>query len=158
MMYAEKEIHGEEVVGMPGQALSLTELRVLVGMADGENPNTISAAIGADKNDLRYIESNIKAKLGAKTQPHMIARGFTLGVLMPRALCLALALLAATEHTDDANRTRRGGRTAPSNRVARDTSSRKTHSGPGAEELGQAAIAVLSLFQLHPQFSAGVIS
>jgi len=120
-MYAEKEIQGEDVIGMPGQALSFAELRVLVGLADGETPNAIGAEIGADSNSFRLIERSIKSKLGAKTHPHMIARGFTLGVLVPRALCLLLSVLCATEHTDDSNRnqTRRNSRTAPASRLAR---------------------------------------
>lgn len=114
-MQAEKEIQGEDVVGVPGQALTWRELRVLVGLADGETPNTIAAAINADKVAIRYIEASIKAKLGAKTHPHMIARGFTLGVLFPRALCLLLAFLCVAETDFDAmrNRTPRNSR-APS--------------------------------------------
>lgn len=105
-MYAEKDIQGEDVIGRPGQALTRTELHVLVGLADGETPNAISEAIGLNKGDIRHIESSIKAKLGAKTHPHMIARGFTLGVLFPRALCMLLAVLSATESDHDAFRTR----------------------------------------------------
>lgn len=158
-MYAETEIQGEEVIGRPGQALSFTELRVLVGLADGETPNAIGAAIGANSSMVRNIEGVIKAKLGAKTHPHMIARGFTLGVLMPRALCFALALMAATEHVNDANRnqTRRGGRNAPS-RVARDSGTRKAGNGSGTTDISQAALAAMSLFQLHPQFHSALFS
>lgn len=133
-MYAEMEIQGEEVIGRPGQALNDTELRVLVGLADGETPNTIGSLIGLDSNSFRLIERNVKAKLGAKTHPHMISRAFTLGVLIPRALCLLLSVLCATEHLDDSNRnqTRRGGRTAPASRLARNTISRAA-SGPGSQ-------------------------
>lgn len=130
-MYAEKDIQGEDVIGRPGQTLSHAELRVLVGLADGETPNTIGALLGVDSSSFRLIERTIKAKLGAKTHPHMIARAFTLGVLIPRALCLLLSVLCATEHTDDGNRnqTRRNSRTAPASRLARNTLSR-TSSGP----------------------------
>jgi DNA-binding CsgD family transcriptional regulator len=125
-MYAETEIQGEDVIGRPGQALSFAELRVLVGLADGETPNAIGEALGVDKFGIRNLESSIKAKLGAKTHPHMIARGFTLGVLMPRALCLLLSLLCATEHEDDSNRnnTRRSSRTAPASRLTRASTGR----------------------------------
>lgn len=131
-MYAEKEIQGEDVIGRPGQALNDTELRVLVGLADGETPNTIGAMLGVDSSSFRLLERNIKDKLGAKTHPHMIARAFTLGVLIPRALCLLLSVLCATEHVDDGNRnqTRRGGRTAPASRIARSSISRAA-SGAG---------------------------
>lgn len=131
-MYAERDIQGEDVIGLPGQALNDSELRVLVGLADGETPNTIGAMLGIDITSFRLIERNIKAKLGAKTHPHMISRAFTLGVLVPRALCLLLSVLCATEHADDGNRnqTRRNSRNTPSSRLARNTLSR-TSSGPG---------------------------
>lgn len=131
-MYAEREIQGEEVIGRPGQALNDTELRVLIGLADGESPNTIGALLGVNSHSFRQLEQTIKAKLGAKTHPHMISRAFTLGVLIPRALCLLLSVLCVTEHVDDGNRnqTRRGGRTAPASRVARSSVSRAA-SGPG---------------------------
>lgn len=111
-MQAEMEVlTGEEVIGRRGQALTMAELRVLVGLADGENPNTISAAIGVDKNLIRDYETSIKAKLGAKTHPHMISRGFTLGVLIPRALCVLLCMTSALEVDHDFLRPRSQRRT-----------------------------------------------
>lgn len=121
-MQAEMDIHGEDVIGRPGQMLSTAELRVLVGLADGETPNSIGQTIGVDKQVFRHLEATIKAKLGAKTHPHMIARGFTLGVLIPRALCVLLAFLSAAESHHDAFRTRsqRRSRTPlTANRVVR---------------------------------------
>ncbi|SFB46232.1 hypothetical protein [Azotobacter beijerinckii] len=98
-MYAEK-ILGDDVIGLPGQNLTPTELRVLVGLADGHAPSVVAADIHTDASTLRRVEASIKAKLGAKTHPHMVTRGFTLGVLIPRALCLFLALLGALESLD----------------------------------------------------------
>jgi len=145
-MYAEREIQGEEVIGRLSQALNDTELRVLVGLADGESPNTIGTMLGVDSSGFRLLERTIKAKLGAKTHPHMIARAFTLGVLIPRALCLLLSVLCATEHVDDGNRnqTRRGGRTAPASRVARSSVSRAA-SGPGDH---QESVRLAECFQI----------
>lgn len=135
-MYAEMDIQGEDVIGRPGQALSHAELRVLVGLADGETPNAIGAIIGADKNVFRMLEGSIKAKLGAKTHPHMIARGFTLGVLVPRALCLLLSVLRATEQASDSNRnqTRRSGRTSPTSRLSRNSVTRASSGAQGGFE------------------------
>lgn len=145
-MYAEMEIQGEEVIGRLSQALNDTELRVLVGLADGETPNTIGALIGVDSNSFRRLEQTIKAKLGAKTHPHMISRAFTLGVLIPRALCLLLSVLCATEHVDDGNRnqTRRGGRTAPASRQARNSI---TRAASGAGDHHESAL-IAQCFQL----------
>lgn len=101
-----EEIQGEEVVGVPGQNLTRNELYVLVGLADGVPPSVIGEQIQADKLTVRHLEASIKAKLGAKTHPHMIARGFTLGVLLPRALCLLLAVLSVAQGDFDGMRNR----------------------------------------------------
>lgn len=125
-----QDVIGEDIVGLTGQNLTKDELLVLVGLANGDSPNKIGASLNADALAMRHIEASIKAKLGAKTQPNMIARGFTLGVLIPRALCLLLSVLCATEHTDDSNRnqTRRNSRTTPASRLARNTISRSSSS------------------------------
>lgn len=124
-MQAVNEVVGEDVIGFPGQNLTTDELVVLVGLANGESPSQIGAGIHADTVTMRHIESSIKSKLGAKTHPHMIARGFTLGVLCSRALCMLLALSSVAEHPNDTLRTRTGrrSRTAP-------TSMRYTRSSP----------------------------
>ncbi|RCL22997.1 hypothetical protein C6A77_19355 [Pseudomonas sp. AFG_SD02_1510_Pfu_092] len=135
-MQAEMEIYGEDVIGRPGQALTPKELRVLVGLADGETPSAISQAVGIDTHVMRHFEASIKRKLGAKSHPHMISRGFTLGVLMPRALSLLLAFLCASEHMDDANRNsaRRSGRANPESRLARSISGRSASGARGKSE------------------------
>lgn len=99
-MITDATIQGEDVVGLPGQALTGTELRALVGLADGHAPSAVAAALQTDASTLRRIEARIRAKLGAKSNPHMIARGFVLGVLAPRALCLLVAVLGALETLD----------------------------------------------------------
>ncbi|MEH6353838.1 helix-turn-helix transcriptional regulator [Pseudomonas sp. 3JA] len=121
-MQAILEVTGEDVVGLPGQNLTQEELFVLTGLANGENPSSIGARLQIDSSTIRHIETSIKAKLGAKTHPHMIARGFTLGVLFSRALCLFLAVISVAEHPGDTMRTRSGrrSRTTPaSTRVVR---------------------------------------
>lgn len=135
-MYADMEIQGEDVIGLPGQALNSAELRVLVGLADGQTPNTIGALLGVDSCGFRLMEKTIKAKLGAKTHPHMIARAFTLGVLIPRALCLLLSVICAAEHTDDGNRnqTRRNSRSAPASRLARSNATRTASGSRNTQE------------------------
>lgn len=135
-MQPEMDIYGEDVIGRPGQALTPKELRVLVGLADGETPSAIIQAVGIDSHVMRHFEASIKRKLGAKSHPHMIARGFTLGVLVPRALSLLLAFLCASEHMDDANRNsvRRSGRANPESRLARSTSGRSASGARGKSE------------------------
>lgn len=116
----------DEVMGISGQNLSPLELKVLVNMANGNSLRDIQESTQTDSATLRIVELQIRNKLGAKTPSHMIARGFTLGVLIPRALCLLLSVLCATEHTDDSNRnqTRRNSRTTPTSRLARSNLSR----------------------------------
>lgn len=132
-MQAILEVQGEEVVGLPGQNLTQDELLVLTSLANGDSPNKIGACLKVDTPTLRHIESSIKAKLGAKTHPHMIARGFTLGVLFSRALCLFLAVISVAEHPGDTMRTRSGrrSRTVPTStrvvRVASSTAGGKGH-------------------------------
>lgn len=105
-MNAYQQIQGDDVIGLAGQSLTDTELRVLVGYAEGMSPSAIAESISAGAIAVRSIESSIRAKLGARTHAHMISRAFTLGVLIPRALCLLLAAANAIDGTHDALRTR----------------------------------------------------
>lgn len=105
-MQAANRLIADDVIGVPGQNLTPCEMVVLVGLANGNSPNDIGTALQADTLTIRSIESSIKAKLGAKTHPHMIARGFTLGVLFSRALCIFLALVSAVESQDEGSRNR----------------------------------------------------
>lgn len=116
----------DDVIGLPGQNLSVLELGVLVAMANGNSQRDIQAATNTDSSTLRMVEMQVRAKLGARTPSHMISRGFALGVLIPRALCLMLSLLCASEHSDDENRnqTRRNSRSIPATRLARNSTSR----------------------------------
>jgi DNA-binding CsgD family transcriptional regulator len=95
----------DDVIAQPGQNLTELELTVLEALANGNSPSAIAAATQNSPAIIRAAELNARDKLGAVTHPHMIARGFVLGVLLPRALCLLVALMAAGEHTS-AQRTR----------------------------------------------------
>lgn len=111
-MHASAEIHGQEVIGMPGQHLTQRELFVLVGLAEGIPSQIIAERMAAEPIHLRQTEAAIQAKLGAKNKAHMITRGFTLGVLVPNALCILLALSAVLEadHSFTRPRTQRRSR------------------------------------------------
>lgn len=58
-------------------------------------------------------------KLGAKTKTHIVSRGFVLGVLFSRALCLMLALAMSHpgDGSDDWARLARGSRTSRTIRI-----------------------------------------
>lgn len=147
MHTAAEEILGEDVIGVPGQNLTQQELRVLVGLANGETPSEIGADLKADTVSVRHLEASVKAKLGAKTHPHMIARGFTLGVLVPRALCLMLALLGALESIDFdgiRQRTPKRSRTAGQSRLVKKDSKAGPLSG---------SIRIASVVAYLPSFS-----
>ena len=131
-MQAANRLIADDVVGVPGQNLTPCEMVVLVGLANGNSPNDIGTALQADTLTIRSIESSIKAKLGAKTHPHMIARGFTLGVLFSRALCIFLALVSAVESQDEGSRTRSSRRSR--NSVAH---TRITRTAPGSSNGGR---------------------
>jgi DNA-binding CsgD family transcriptional regulator len=100
------QIHGDEVIGYPGQNLTNNELFVLVKTAEGFPTPVIAQELHIDDAGMRMVERNILSKLGAKNKAHMITRGFTLGVLVPQALCLMLCVIAALEVDTDFNRPR----------------------------------------------------
>lgn len=85
---------GEDVIATPGQCLDQDELTLLGMLADGHPPSAIEAALNTDRMGIRHLERGLQAKLGAKNKVHIITRGFVLGVLAPRALCLLLAFLS----------------------------------------------------------------
>lgn len=123
-MQAAMEVTGEEVIGLPGQALSSTELLTLVGLADGVPAPIIAEQLQLDTFAVHQIERDIQQKLGAKNRLHMVTRGFTLGVLVPRALCVLLCLTAALEVDHELfrprmqRRTRTGYETVRTTRIA----------------------------------------
>lgn len=139
-------LNTDDVLGQPGQNLTQLELGVLVAMANGNSQRDIQEATQTDSSTLRTVELQVRAKLGAKTPAHMVARGFTLGVLIPRAFCLLLGALCATDHADDSNRnqTRRNSRSAPASRLARSTTNR-TASGPAGHH---ESLQLVQCFQL----------
>lgn len=100
------QIHGDEVIGYPGQNLTDHELFVLVKTAEGFPTPVIADELRLDDISMRLVERNILSKLGAKNKAHMVTRGFTLGVLVPQALCLMLCLMAVLEIDTDFNRPR----------------------------------------------------
>lgn len=100
------QIHGDEVIGYPGQNLTENELFVLVKTAEGFPTPVIAQELNMDDTSLRMVERNILGKLGAKNKAHMITRGFSLGVLAPQALCLMLCAIAVLEVDTDFNRPR----------------------------------------------------
>lgn len=121
-MTAFVEITGEDVIGRPGQSLNEAELAALVGLADGMPSRLLAAQMGVAESTLRYVEQSLQAKLGAKNKAHMITRGFTLGVLVPRALALLLCVISALESDHDLLRqrfNRRPRNTAESARMVR---------------------------------------
>jgi len=104
---------GNDVICESEQNLTDAECRVLFGLAEGETPTDIKNALQCDTMSLRNIEIRLMDKLGAKTKTHIVSRGFVLGVLFSRALCLMLALAMSHpgDGSDDWARLARGSRT-----------------------------------------------
>lgn len=136
-MYASAEIQGQEVVGMPGQNLTQHELFVLVGLAEGIPSQVIAERMNAEPIALRQVESAIQAKLGAKNKAHMITRGFTLGVLVPNALCLLLAIINALEIDTDFMRPRSQRRSRTGGEITR-----MVRTSPGSAGQGRPSLFV----------------
>lgn len=132
-----QSLRTDDVIAQPGQGLTALELAVLEGLANGNSPAQIASATGTDPGVIRTAELNARDKLGAKTHPHMIARGFVLGVLLPRALCLLAAIMAAGEH-NPAQRIR-----MPSNSRAPATLVRSTRAASGRGSSARESLASL---------------
>jgi DNA-binding CsgD family transcriptional regulator len=127
-------IEGADVVGIPGQNLTKDELTLLVHHADGTTPDCLADELGTSTSRIRQLERSLKDKLGANTKPHMVGRGFILGVLSPRALCLALAFAAAFGgiENDDMLRTRNNQTRVRVNTSSRIAQSARTKAGSGS--------------------------
>lgn len=138
----------DDVIGTPGQNLSELELDVLVAMANGNPLNTIQTATQTDSATLRMVEMQVRAKLGAKTPGHMIARGFILGVLLPRALCalLATSCAVANDHNSNRHRTPTRSRIPTSlTRVTRTTGNGRSGRSGNSEQAISGQLACLHI-------------
>ena len=78
----------------------------MVKTAEGFPTPVIAQELHIDDVGMRLVERNILSKLGAKNKAHMITRGFTLGVLVPQALCLMLCVISVLEVDTDFTRQR----------------------------------------------------
>lgn len=103
-MNARAQILGDEIIGLPGQNLTDHELFALVSLAEGIPTPVLAEKMNLDAIGIRQIENSILGKLAARNKVHMITRGFTLGVLIPQALCLLLCLISALEVDQDFTR------------------------------------------------------
>lgn len=123
------DIVGNDIIGQRAQNLTDPELNVLVALADGKTPSQIQNQLNIDGQQLRDHESQIRAKLGASSKPHMISRAFVLGVLMPRALCFMLAVTTAFTSTDDGMRLRRPSQVRSTRQITRIVRTGRTGGG-----------------------------
>lgn len=143
-------LKADDVIGTPGQNLSDLELDVLVAMANGNPINAIQSATQTDSASLRLIEMQVRAKLGAKTPAHMVARGFILGVLLPRALCalLATSCAVANDHNSNRNRTPTRSRAPTSlTRVTRTTSNGRSGRSGESQQVISGQLVCLNIIR-----------
>lgn len=131
-MNARAEIHGQELIGRPGQNLTAHELFVLVGLAEGIPSQVLAERTHTDAADLRQVEARIQAKLGARNKVHMVTRGFTLGVLIPNALCVLLCIISVLELEQDVLRPRTQRRTRSGGEITRLVRTTPATAGSGA--------------------------
>lgn len=128
-----RSLRTDDVIAQPGQNLTPFELTVLAALANGNSPAQIAEATGATPATIRAAELDARDKLGASTHPHMIARGFILGVLLPRALCMFVAFASAIDYSP-AQRVRIPRPTRPATSLARTT--RAASGRSAADQLG----------------------
>jgi DNA-binding CsgD family transcriptional regulator len=88
-----REQVSENLIITPGQNLTQRELGLLACMAEGYTTPEQAQATGLHEEALPLVEGRIRGKLGARTQAHMIAKAFLLGVLRPRHL-MVIGLVA----------------------------------------------------------------
>lgn len=99
-------LNTDDVMVVPGQNLTPLQCDILGAIANGNSQATILQSTRLDACSLRMVELEIRDKLGAKSPGHMVARGFVLGVLLPRALCVMLATCCAIATDHNSNRSR----------------------------------------------------
>ncbi|MNH76139.1 hypothetical protein D3C73_284020 [compost metagenome] len=92
------KLHGPNIIATPGHGLNDRELGLMLLHAEGATTDEIERMTGMRAIDRAEAEASIRRKIGARTQPHMIARAFSLGILATRAMCLLLAVLSADYH------------------------------------------------------------
>ena len=90
-------IISNEIIATPGCGLTEPEPAILLLHGEGETSCCIQQASGLDQASLHMAEKGIRAKLGAKTQTHMVSRACQLGVLASRTLGPVLALPPASQ-------------------------------------------------------------
>lgn len=99
-------LNTDDVIAVPGQNLTALQCDILAAMANGNTQAAIMQATQMDAASLRMTELEMRDKLGARTPGHMVARGFVLGVLLPRALCMMLATCCVLANDHNSNRNR----------------------------------------------------
>lgn len=75
--------------------LTLDESALLLAYANGHSAAHIARQLECSQAELRTIELDARAKLGAKTGPHLLSRAWQLGILR-NSLCVLLAVLSLT--------------------------------------------------------------
>ena len=80
--------------------LNSDEAAILTGLANGKDVFDLCQQLGMSAAEMNTIERDIRAKLNANTTPHMISRAWQLGVLITRALCLALVMITSVNTID----------------------------------------------------------
>ncbi|MCJ7854594.1 hypothetical protein [Pseudomonas monteilii] len=141
-------LNTDDVIAVPGQNLTPLQRDILAAMANGNNQAAILQATQLDATSLRLAELEIRNKLGAKTPGHMIARGFVLGVLLPRALCMVLATCCALANDHSSNRNR-----SPMRSRVPETLARLTRAASSNGRNGRAANAAQFISVHHAAIS-----
>lgn len=98
--------------------LDSAQEQLLIDYASGLDANAIANHLGYSPVELRMLELDTRAALGAKTTPHMISRAWQLGILSSKCLCIVLACLSA-QLSDDAIRLNRHSRIKTPSSIAR---------------------------------------
>lgn len=79
--------------------LTQDERDLLLAYANGHSANAIAKQLECSQAELRTIELDARAKLGAKNGPHLLSRAWQLGILR-NSLSVLLIILSLTPSDD----------------------------------------------------------
>ena len=76
----------------PNILLDDDQMEMIEGYATGKTASQIGRDLEMTPADIMSLELDTRARLGAKSTPHMMRRAWQMGILFNRFLCLVLCI------------------------------------------------------------------
>lgn len=84
-------------------SMDVEQQEILTSLCKGQSKYQIATKLDINQAELNSELQDMQAKVGAKTNEHMIARCFALGIISARHLCLVFMFASSTNLFDDQN-------------------------------------------------------